>query len=646
VRLRSLLLGAALLAAATALAPAAAAQVVVDTVPKPAPADTALVGIPPEAVEGDTLPGNPKTDTIPADSTRAAPLPPELAARGGGRFAGVWEWDRRAMTYHHGLDLVDLLERVPGLVATRTGASGQPTGISAFGLGGGRVRVYHDGYELTPLSYGTFDLGQLSLGDLQAVRVERGLHGIRVDLTSFRLPDARPFSQLEAADGELNQRILRGLFARPLGGATHVRVTYDVTETEGRLRDEPFGATHQAVRVTRTFGTRFGLELDLRKSAIDRGAEEALPFPESVDRVDAVLRGRGTFGALGVELFGGRSSRKTASSDSTTFEGQELQAGVRATYPFGPGTLGGEARLFRASDLGGATFARDGHEATLRADVSLRDRIGVSAEARSRTLGGEGGVEVEGAVRVGPFAGVSLFGSATAGSRPLLYAADTAVVTIPIGTIGGTPAKPDTTFVAATHETTSKGTSFRAGAELARGTLVLGGAFVRSDVDRVVPFGLPFDLGVAPVETPAMSFVEVYGSVPVIWTALRVDGWYTRVLGDDARPYLGLDYGRAGVEFHNTFFGGNFEPTARLEAVFRGPQSTLGAAGADGTAPVFGAPTETYAIFNFSLQLRILDVRAFIVAENMLNRSDAFDVTGQPFAGYRATYGFRWFLRN
>jgi hypothetical protein len=636
-----------LLAAAALLCASAARAQVVDTIPKPAPPpDTVLLSVPPERVAGDTLPDDPKSDTIPPDSTRPAPLPSELAPKGGGRFAGVWEWDRQAMSYHHGLDIVDLLERVPGLVATRTGASGQPTGISLFGLGGGRVRVYHDGYELTPLSYGTFDLGQLSLGDLQAVRVERGLNGVRIDLTSFRLPDARPFSQLEAADGELNQRILRGLFARPLGDATHVRVTYDVSETEGRLRDEPFGATHQALRVTRTFGPRFGVELDLRKSALDRGDEEEDPFPESVDRVDAVLRARGTFGALGVELFGGRSSRKAASGDSTSIEGQEIQAGARASLPFRLGTLSAEGRLFRASDEFPGTFARDGHEATLRADVSASQRLSVSAEARSATLGGEGGVELEGAVRFGPFLGVSLFGSATAGSRPLLFREDTVVVTLPIGGIGGTPLEPDSAFVPATHETTSKGTSFRAGAELARGTLVLGGAFVRSDVDRIIPFGLPFDAGVAPLEGNAVNLVEVYGSVPVIWTALRVDGWYTRVLNEEFRPYLALDYGRAGVQFHNTFFGGNFEPTARVEAVFRGPQSTLGARPADGSPPVFGAESETYAIFNFSLQLRVLDVRAFFVAENLLNRASAFDVTGQPFAGYRATYGFRWFLRN
>jgi hypothetical protein len=53
-----------------------------------------------------------------------------------------------------------------------------------------------------------------------------------------------------------------------------------------------------------------------------------------------------------------------------------------------------------------------------------------------------------------------------------------------------------------------------------------------------------------------------------------------------------------------------------------------------------------YAIFNYYVQLRVLDVRAFWRMENAFNREDAFDVTGLPLPGVRTLFGVRWFFRD
>ncbi|HVH11702.1 MAG TPA: hypothetical protein VM759_01550, partial [Longimicrobium sp.] len=153
-----LLLALAALAAAAHLA--AADLRAQDTIPGP---PAAVIPIPGEAVRADTTPEAAKPDSVPADSTLPAPnFPLYPQPRESGFSAASWVFGPRELGRFHGLTLTELLDRIPGLVMTRGGGVGQPNGISAFASGGGRLRVFLDGWELVPLSSVSLNLENLA----------------------------------------------------------------------------------------------------------------------------------------------------------------------------------------------------------------------------------------------------------------------------------------------------------------------------------------------------------------------------------------------------------------------------------------------------------------------------------------------------
>ncbi|HYR08102.1 MAG TPA: hypothetical protein VEQ60_10045, partial [Longimicrobium sp.] len=146
--------------AAAALLPAAELRAQ-DTIPA-VRQDSAQIAIPGEAVRGDTIPDEAKPDSVPADSTLPAPnFPVYPKPRQSGFGAASWVFGPAEMSRFHGLTLLDLLERIPGLVITREGGVGRAAGIAAFSTGGGRFRVFLDGWELRPLNASVLDLQQV-----------------------------------------------------------------------------------------------------------------------------------------------------------------------------------------------------------------------------------------------------------------------------------------------------------------------------------------------------------------------------------------------------------------------------------------------------------------------------------------------------
>lgn len=616
-----------------------AAQVRPDTIPR----DTAEVVIPPGAMGGDTLPIPSPPDSTARDSIGPAPNFPVWPRAGGGSWSGTWSWTREDLSYYHQYSLLDLLERVPGLTVTRTGGFGQPAGVAAFASGGGRLRVFFDGYEVAPLGSASPDLQTIALVDLEAVRVERGLAETRIYLTSFRLEDDRPYALLEAGTGDFSSRFLRGLFARTLGDRTVIEAVYDVVDTNGFARRQPFSTTTMGARLSHLFTPDRGVMAEYRRTMVDRDdAQGRAPFdPESFDRSDLVLRGTWAQTALRLDVVAGLSRRDRAGADTAAFDGDGMQAGLTATYRLPFGSLAGTARTIRGEDTG---FGRSSTELSVRAEVAPLPRLTATGEVRSRTVGGKGGLELEGAVRFAPFARLSLFGEIAAGSRGIPLLVDSAVVRRTFAGLDPLRRRTETVFLQTFSATTSTLNGMRAGAEWSRGTALLGAALVRADADQVVPFGLAFDVGAPVVEVGAMTGVEGYASLPVFRDWLRVDGWYLHAMETGDRPYLATSQGRAGLEFHNVYYEGNLEPTARLEVLVRGPARTLGLDEQGRLAYV--GQTDPYALFNFSLQVRILDVRLFFLAENVGDRRQPFDVTGLNLPGTRLIYGFRWFLRN
>jgi hypothetical protein len=620
--------------AALAAAPAHAQEPAPrDTVPR----DTVRVPIPPEQQRADTLPDRPRPDSAAADTLRPAPSFPERPQAGPAGFGvGVWEFTRADLARFHGLTLLEFMERVPGILVTRTGGAGSPAGVSLLGAGGGRVRVFVDGWEMRSLNAATFDLQRVPLLDVVAMRVERGLAETRVDLSTFRLPDARAFAQVEAADGDFGKRLLRGFFARPLGSRFVVQTGIDLSETSGFRRLSPFSINTVMARLSYQLRPDAGFQLEYRTSAIDaslRPASGVEFFKESLDRTELILRGRARLlPRLWVDGAVGRSTEEPAAGDTLNLYVRSVQAYGSATAEVGVGRLVGTARVFRGRE---DTFAPDGSSLEARAELRPAPWIDARGEVRLLTLGGDAGTELEAAVRVEPFAGVSLFGQVGAGARPIPLLLDTLVTLSTFGSlVGRVPATLEDT-VGVVRRTAPALAGIRAGAELSRGVYRLGAALVTHDLDAVVPLGYGYDRGFPAVAGGTVTALEGYASTPFLNNNLRFDGWFVHRLDAAERPYLPGYFGRAALEFHDVFRDGNLEPTLRLEVVGRD------------RAPVLGdtVPVGRYAVFNTFVQVRVVDVRVFFRLENIFNMR-ASDVPGTRIAGPVQMYGVRWFFRN
>ena len=616
-----------------------------DTVPRPpVGADSTRIGIPPEAVRADTLPQRSPADTLPPDSTRPAPLIPAFELPPANGFSDqTWVFGPRELQYFHGLSVADLLERIPGLTLTRTGSFGQPLGVSPHASGGGRFRVFLDGYELQPLTAAAPDLQRIPLVNLQAVRIQRSLSEVRVDLTSLRLSDVRPFAQIEGADGDYDTRILRGIFTRPIGSRVIAEIGLDLVETDGFRGREPYGATQAVGRLSYAFHPGLGVQLEYRTAKVDRtrrneqGAELAV---ESYDRAETILRARGRFlDRLTVEALVGRSRVEPAGSDTLTFPVEATQASVRAALDLRPARFTGGVRLARGQE---GTWGGDVTEHWGRADFLPAPWLAATGEVRSLTLDGEGGVELEGTLRAGPWGGLSAFAQVAAGSRGLRYLADDTLVVRTIGGgLGGVGPELDTLTVQVFRTAGSALNGLRAGAEFTRGRMALGAAFVSHDVESWAPYGFDFDRRLGLREGDRITGVEVYGTVPVPYVpGLRLGGWYTRWLDEGDRLYLPTQQGRGVLEYNRVFRSGNLEPLVRVELIGRD----------QAVAPNFttGVPevTPRYALLNTYVQIRIIDIRIFWQFDNVINRVSAFDVPGTRIPGGRAVYGLRWFFRN
>ena len=647
-----------------------------DTIPAP-PDSAVTVPIPGEAVRGDTIPEAAKPDSVPADSTRPAPnFPLYPEARQSGFAAASWVFGPRELGRFHGLTLTELLDRIPGLVVTRGGGVGQPTGISTFSSGGGRFRVFLDGWEIRPLSAAAVNLENIPLVDVQEVRITRGLQETRVDVQTLRMIDRRPYAQIEGGEGDFATRMLRGFFARPLGSRLMFHVGVDIVETQGFRRREDYTANTGLARLSYAFSADRALQVEYRTTGVDAQREGEGTFPrESVDRGELVLRGRGRFfgrrsvcadsaaapapGVVpgdtaaptaaaaecpqtgGVWLDGaiGRSRSDPLEEDSVSLGRESLQAMLRATVDVPLGTLTGTARVHRVDEEG---FAANAAELSARAELTPVPWLAAWGEVRSLTHGGRTGLELEASGRAGLPGGFTVFGSLAAGTRGLRFWRDSTVVVRNLAHLLDPDVQElDTLPTVLFLDTESTANGFRAGAEWTRGSIVAGAAFLAHDLDAVVPYGFWYERGLGPVAGETVSGVEAYASIPIVWRQVRLDFNYTDFLATPARPYLPARFGRAALEYHWIFRGGNLEPTLRAEVIARGPARTL-----NRQAMTLDATTEQYAVFNFLVQFRILDVRAFWRLENAFNRESAFDIPGLTLPGQRALFGVRWFFRD
>ncbi|WP_331055334.1 TonB-dependent receptor [Longimicrobium sp.] len=616
----------------------------------PVPRDTLRrdsVGIRDPNVRGDTMPDRAAPDTVPADSTLPAPIFPLLSEpRQSGFGPGVWVYGPEELARFHGLSLLELLDRIPGVVITREGSPGRPAGAASFGGGGGRLRVFMDGWELPSFGASSPELQRIPLIDIASIRVYRGLGEIRLDIQTLRLTDRRPFALIEGGEGDYATRILRGLFSRPLGQRMVVTVGVDVSETGGFRRIEPFSANTGFGRLSYAFRVDRAVEVEYRTTAVDAertvlsgGNRATLPV-EAYDRGELLLRARGRLaGPIWLDGAVGRSFQRPDGVDSISPDRSALQGYARAVADVPAGRLEGALRYRAVDDEG---FAAQGLEASARAEVTPGRALTAWGEVHAGSWGGSTGIELEGAARTGAWRGISFFGQAATGTRAIRYWQDTTEVVRNLGSLVN-PSIPalDTVPVVRFPSITPTLVALRAGAELNRGTVQAGAAFVVHDLGDVAPYGFQFDRGAAPAGGSTVSGIEAYASVPVYWRQLRFDAHYTDFFAVPERPYTPARFGRAALEFHGVYRSGNLEPTLRAEILARDRALSV-----DAETGTLTAVTEPYAISSVFVQIRVLDVRAFYRFENVLNRRSAADIPGLTLPGARALFGVRWFFRD
>jgi hypothetical protein len=125
-------------------------------------------------------------------------------------------WNRDSLFATGAITVADLLERVPGISTLRAGWIAAPS-VGAYLGDVRRVRVFIDGFELTPLdprSGGAIDLTRINLWSAEEAYVEQGPEEVRVHLRSWRVSHTIPDTRTDISTGDQQTNLYRGFFGR------------------------------------------------------------------------------------------------------------------------------------------------------------------------------------------------------------------------------------------------------------------------------------------------------------------------------------------------------------------------------------------------------------------------------------------------
>jgi hypothetical protein len=586
----------------------------------------------------------PDEDEVPDEEEVVLRLPRAGTGLPVGWTTGVWVWDRDELQNARVLTLAELLDKVPGVVLLRGGDYGQPTGVTAFGMGPGSIRIFRDGMEMPPLDGGVVDLSRVGMAALEEVRVERRPGELQVHLRSLELSDPRPYTLLEVGTGDLNTNLFRGTFGHPRVVGGHFTIALDRVDTQGPLRAEPGASFGAVLGYTRFIGDRGGVTWDLRRMTSRRPAE--LWPPRNVDRTDWALGGRYQLAeGLVARAFFQRSSLALESSVEPGDPGFALvnqesrrHAGVElALHRDGFWARGG------LRDNGGPGWPGSSQFASGGVHFPVLGGIGLGAERESWTE--ESNVRVHGRVWTRPLLGLSLFAEVDDGRRGVPRFIPPRIPEVPNGENGENgdppeepPPLPPVSFV--------DRTGIRAGGEFTREGLRLGVAVLRVQADALHPTGLPLDRGAPAVAGGERDGFELSGRIPLspILDGLALEG--AAQFWDDTGEwaYLPRHNHDARVSYHNVFLENrNLEVWADVGVrgrdgmtVFQGE-----AFGDDGLASV-----RSYQSWFARLQVRVATARIFIDWENFTIRDGNMDFPGRTLFSTRTLFGVRWTMWN
>lgn len=583
----------------------------------------AAAATPARAQVQDTL----RADTLRADSLVAEQdtlLPPPVMvawprpdSTAGGLRDGRWAWDREALLGEGAVSLLDLLSRVPGVVPLRSGIFLQPESVSAFGGGADRMMVVWDGYPLDPLTTASLDLSTIDLASFRRVEVDRRPDVLIVRLYSDAPRDPRAYSRIEAGVGEPRANLFRGMLLSPHFLFGPFGFSVERVEIQGSGRPQPADVFAGWLRWGLLSETR-GIELVFRSDNLGRQTES--PIPADVSRRDLVVRGRTQFApAVTAEAYVGRSTVTFDATDPEipdsllTHEDESVrQAGARLAWQSGTGGVEGALR-WRDSDRLPRT------ELELDGDISPFAGVRLSAGMTHHGWeSGFGATSYHGRASATPLSWMRAFAEFGSGVR-------------------GSPSRVDS--IITPHK--SDRTVSRGGLEASIGRMVATVAGVRMSVDSVPVMGLPGDTITGAVGGGTLNGWELSASMPLAGDWLSLNGNWAAWSSGQRSIYVPSSIGRATVRLHTSpLESGNFELTARLEALHRGP---LFGPPSEPDGPLVEAPART--LLNAYLQMRIIDVRIWIRFDDM-GGNDVQDLPGLFIKGPRIFYGVKWDFWN
>jgi hypothetical protein len=576
-------------------------------------------------VRQDTL----RADTLRADSLvteQDTVLPPPVmvswpgaGTEAGGLVDGRWVWDEDALLREGAISLLDLLNRVPGIVTFRTGVYLQQESAAAFAGGADRLVVTWDGYALDPLTAGTLDLSTIQLAHLERVEVDRRPDALVIRLYSDKPTDARAHSRIEAGVGEPDANLFRGLLLTPNFLFGPFGFAVERLEVRGTGRPQPADVFASWLRWG-FLSERRGVEVTLRTSNLGRNPESPVPADQS--RQDLLVRGRTRFGIGGVaEAYFGRSRLDYEGMDpeiddslQTRLDLSARQAGVRLAWEQDRWTVDGAMRWRDESRLPQLDLELAGRARPV-------DWLNVDAGvANQKWDSGFGATSYWASASVAPLPWLRAFGGFADGRR-------------------GSPSEIDS--ITTPHKSDRR--VLRGGGEIRFGRLRAAAAGVRVSIDSIPLLGMPGDSLVAGATAgiPTLDGWEASATVPLLGDWLSLDaswsGWIT-----EPRPvYVPATMGRTGLRIHTIpLESGNFELFARLAAVHR--------SGITGPPPAAGEPAPTTparTVYDGYLQIRIIDVRIWIRFDDLAG-NDVEDLPGLPIRGPRIFYGVKWSFWN
>ncbi|HEX6588793.1 MAG TPA: hypothetical protein VF039_07200 [Longimicrobiales bacterium] len=594
-----------------------------DTLP-PMPADTfVLVDSIFEPDDTVTLERDSLADTLSVPRLVPLPLPRPLEPSYAN---GVWQWNRAELLRSTAVSVADLLERIPGLSRFRAGWVTQPELVVSPAALSGDVEVLLDGYPLDPLTSTTLDLSRIGITDLERVRVERRGGRLCVELTPLEHPTPRggyettpdsgsAYTRVEIVTGDFDTDGLSGVFMAPRFLFGPFVAAISRLNSDGLGRTQPGRTTGAWLRWS-LMRERWGIHAEYRRAGLRR--DDSSPFPGGQTREEMIARARvRPWDPFTAELYAGHSEvddEFIIDSVSTGLAGTHV--GLRTAYDGAWAGTHAAVRL-RNGDVG-PDLAWE-----LDAELTPLPWLALNGGFDAESWGERSAARWIAGAAVGPVYGARAFVELADGSHGIHW----------LGRPDGSPVVERSTQ--------------RAGVDWSLGGWMLGAAAFMAEGDSVAPPAIP-GIGLSGArDLPLYPGFDVQGfevsaRVPLPWD-FALEGWYTRTGadGDPRSAFQPVESGRVALAWHDLPLESvQLEVDARIELEYRGdmlaPDLSSGALMA-----VEGQPS-----LDFDLNIRVLDIHAWVSWQNILHNLERFDLPDQRLPGQAAYFGVKWELWN